>query len=283
MSFDSREKSRAQGQPAHLYFFRFGPATADTVTYTNSARPITFTDPINGQRTYAPLAITHGEVTASGTLDKSTLEVTLPDDTDVPVLFEGTPPSYPITLTIRQGHVDDGDFKVVWAGRILGCTFPGDHSAVLDGHLISTALRRSGLTRDYQVGCPLPLYGPQCRADKAAGTKTVALVGVNTPRIQVPAAWDTETRRPKYIGGMVEWVTPTGRTERRSIRKVEANGWLLLGGDTGTLATGSTVSVVIGCAHNTADCALVHNNIVNYGGQPAIPLKNPVGITNNFY
>jgi hypothetical protein len=49
-----------------------------------------------------------------------------------------------------------------------------------------------------------------------------------------------------------------------------------------------SVSVVLGCNHiayaeDGGDCQPLHDNIVNYGGDRWIPLKNPIGDYNNYF
>lgn len=81
---------------------------------------------------------------------------------------------------------------------------------------------------------------------------------------------------------MIEWAA-SGRTERRTILDVQTDNTLLLSGPVRNLSVGATVTISLGCNHKMDDWASLHNNIVNFGGQPYIPLKNPVGIRNNFY
>jgi hypothetical protein len=112
-----------------------------------------------------------------------------------------------------------------------------------------------------------------------------AEITIKTPK----KAWETcpppkkqEDRKNKYIGGIAEWMVADGRIERRSI--VRRNGDVLtFAADARGLLPGGTVSLVLGCDHTMDDCRQVHNNILNFGGQPEIPLTNPVGITNNYY
>ena len=54
------------------------------------------------------------------------------------------------------------------------------------------------------------------------------------------------------------------------------------------LAVNDSVEVVVGCNHKAyaeddGDCQPLHDNILNYGGDRWIPLKNPIGTYNNYY
>ncbi len=284
MTFGAVESSRFLGQPIDLYEFRFGAETESVARYTNIEAGFTYAG-----EDYTPLPIARGNLVSSGTLDRTTLQMTLPETSDIARLYDQETPSSVITVVVRQGHVPDGDFKVVFSGRVLNGAFDEQHQIVLDCEPISSSMRRAGLTRDYQYACPHVLYGPQCRASREAATRSVTALSVNGPRVTFSPTWDTDARRPKYLGGIAEWTGSDGRLARRSIVSVEAGGVVVLSSDADTLTSGASVSMVLGCNHQhgmtdpDGDCLNLHDNIVNYGGQHEIPLKNPIGITNNFY
>lgn len=276
MTFGTVESSRNQGQPFHLYKFKFGPTSADELYYTNVASEIVFLT-----KTFVPLAITHGEIVSSGSLDKAGLPITLPEDATLAELFASEPPSFVVTVTIWQGHIGDADYKVCWAGRVLGGEF-SDNKLELNCEPVISSLRRTGLTRDYQYHCPLVLYGTRCRASRVAATRTAAVSSLDGPLVTLPNNWAPTDLKAKHAGGIAEWVNDAGRTERRTIISVTGNVLKLSSFPT-DLAAADTLTVVLGCSHLMDDCRDVHDNILNFGGQPEIPLKNPIGFTNNYY
>lgn len=289
MSFATREESRIAGHPIHLYAFRFGPEAGSIRRYTNIAAGFNWGVTDAGQPIFwSPLPIQHSDVVASGNLDKSTLEVRMPESGDIPDLYSEEQPSNVVTLIIRQGHLADDDFKVCWSGKVNGVSYEGAE-LVLDCEPISASLRRSGLTRDYQLSCPLVLYGPECRANKAAATTSTAVVSIDGPIVTLAPTWAASDRKAKYVGGIAEWTNASGRVERRSIIKAEGEGQILLSNAASSLLAGMTVNLILGCNHQhgmrdpDGDCLNLHDNILNFGGQWEIPTKNPVGITNNFY
>lgn len=275
MSFNAYETSRADGRPFHLYTFSCGPT--ETWRFTNLTTPFNFAG-----LTYEPLPITHGEVVSSGNLDKTALEIRLPESGAIPDLFRDENPSAVVSLIIRQGHVADDDFKVHWAGKVVGTSYEDDQM-VLTGEPISTSLRRSGLTRDFQITCPLVLYGPDCRANRAAATVQRAVVAVDGPVLTFAPDWAAPEMKDHYVGGVAQWTTPAGRLVRRSIVRRDGDTHIVLSSDSGNLAPGTNVSLTLGCNKTQDTCRSVFSNILNYGGQPEIPLVNPVGITNNYY
>ncbi len=282
MTFAAREDSRIAGHPIHLYEFRFGPEVDSVRRYTNIAKGFAW-----GGHTFEPLTIQHGEIVASGNLDKSTLQVRMPDEGDIPDLYTGSPPSSVVSLIIRQGHLADDDFKVCWSGRVGGTSYEGAE-LILDCEPISASLRRSGLTRLYTIPCPLVLYGPKCRANKAAASSNHIATTVNGPILTFASDWAPTDRKDKYIGGVVEWTNAAGRLERRSIVGRDGSTKLIMSNYSDTLVSGMTVTLVLGCNHQhgmndtDGDCLNLHDNILNFGGQPEIPLKNPIGIVNNY-
>lgn len=284
MSFETYETSRAEAAPINLYYFRYGETADAFFAYTDAEEVITF-----GGVAYQPIPIKRDSVKASGTLDKSTMQVNTPQNTELADLFKLYPPSQVVTLIIRQGHAFDPDaeYLVTWTGRVLGCKRQGNE-AIYTCEPIATSLKRPGLRRNYQYGCPHVLYGPQCKANKTAATISRMALTVSGPYVTLADNWATEDRKPKYIGGMVEWIALDGRKEIRTVLKLKGvhNEQLLLSGISTGLVAGMSLDIILGCNHQaglTDDCIVLHNNISNYGGQPWIPFENPIGIKNNFY
>jgi hypothetical protein len=146
------------------------------------------------------------------------------------------------------------------------------------------------LRRPYQYGCPLALYsvGPGlCNADKASKTLSATVSTVDGATVTLGAGWNGAFSGAKFLGGLFEWVNDDGLTDRRTILRVTGNT-LSLSGIAKDVDPGDTVSVVVGCNHKAyaeqdGDCLPLHDNINNYGGDPWIPLKNPIGDFNNYF
>lgn len=283
MTFNAIESSRSQGTPVDLYLFRYGSAVNAFYAYTDAEYPVVY-DGIE----YQPIPIQRGNVTGSGTLDKSALTINTPIDTGISNLFRVYPPGQPVTLIVRQGHLNDPDneFLVIWSGRVLQCERDGGE-ATLTCEPVSTSMRRSGLRRHYQISCPHVLYGPQCRANKLAATTTQQTVQVEPTRVTMPDGWSGSINPQKYLGGLVEWTTGNGPESRTILRIIDLKTLVLSGPTTG-LTAGAMVNVVLGCNHQMGvgpqpegDCLPLHDNIHNFGGQAWIPLSNPIN-TNPF-
>lgn len=277
MTFESIESSRDLGQPINLFLFEYGTAATARIGITNGEQPVTF----NGVR-FTPEPMDRDTLKSSGTLDLSTLAVNTRRDSDVAELFRIYPPGQPVRLTIYQGHADDPDqqFLVCWTGRVLSVKWE-DSQAVLNCEPVATSLRRPGLRRRFSPVCPHVLYGPICRADKAASTigttMRAAANGVRSVQIMYVADDAMVTR---LRNGTFEWTSKAGNLEARMILSVVSDSGvttLTLGGLVRDLVAGDAVNLVMGCNHQMTDCGDLHANLPNYGGMPWIPTKNPYG------
>lgn len=288
MTFAARETSRSKARPVALFLFRYGAGVDDFYAYTNAEREVTH-DTIQ----YQPVPIQYSGIESSGTLDKKTLTVDAALTNEVAEFYRVSPPTYPVTLIIRRGHLNDptNEYLVEWSGRVLSCSREGSR-AVFSCEPISTAMRRTGLRRHYQYGCPHVLFGSQCNANKAAVTSNETIVQVEAAALTFNDGWVSTP--DKALGGLVEWEGPNG-TITRTVIAVDEGTRLRLNGPTTGLENGDTVAVSLGCNHRfvldsngavdsaETDCLGVHNNIQNFGGQPWIPLDNPIGTATNKY
>lgn len=273
--------SRNRSVPVYLYEVVYGSARGSVIRLTDAEQPIVLDD-----LTYTPVQIKHGEIHASGTLDKTTLEVSTRYDSPLSNLFRHYPPSQVVTLTVLRGEADDPsqEFSVIWAGRILSCSIEF-YEAKLVCEPIGTAVRRPGLRRNYQVGCPHVLYGPSCRANQADFTRTTTVSNVEGSTVRLETGWNGPWSFSRFINGIAEWTDGNGDVTTRTILQVVTDGtadFILLAGATQGLRAGGTLSLSLGCNHQLSDCQ-DFNNLPNYGGCPWVPTKNPVGSYNPFY
>lgn len=273
--------SRNRSVPVYLYEVVYGSARESVLRLTDAEQPV-----VLPEHTYTPVQIKHGEIHASGTLDKTTLEVSTRFDSPLANLFRHYPPSQVVTLTVLRGEADDPgqEFSVIWAGRILSCSIEF-YEAKLTCEPIGTAVRRPGLRRNYQVGCPHVLYGPSCGANQADFTRTVAVSNVEGSTARLEAGWNGPWPVHRFVNGIAEWTDGKGDVITRTILQVASDGaadFILLAGTTQGLRAGGTLALSLGCNHQMSDCQNF-SNLPNYGGCPWVPTKNPVGSYNPFY
>ncbi|MDW7746591.1 phage BR0599 family protein [Halomonas sp.] len=275
--FDVFFTSRSASRPAYLYDITFAAGEAGRLRLTSADQPLI----VGGQR-YEPAQIKHGEIESSGTLDNATLEVKTPRFNPLVEVFRVYPPERVVNLTIYRGELDDPDaeFNATWSGRILNFAMSG-LEATFSCEPIATAVRRPGLRRTYQYGCPHVLYGPQCRASKAAASSATTVQAVSGSVVTLASGWNAHPTA-KYLRGMLEWDIEGG-TVRRTILQVLSPTQVLLAGVVRDLTPGMTATAVLGCGHAGDDCKNLHDNLLNYGGCPWISEINPLGQRSPFY
>jgi hypothetical protein len=283
MTFVAHEESREAGNPVQLFKFIYGTEVGQHYAYTDHTEEL-IVDGI----TYSPVPIQRSGIESNGTLDKSAIRINADIGTELAEIFRVYPPAYVVTLVIAQGHVGDVDeeFVVIWAGRVIAAN-RNKSELVLSAEPVSTSLRRPGLRRHYQYGCPHQLYGPKCQANKAAATVSSTVDSIAGATVTLDAGWEGAFSPAKFLGGMLEWTTDEGSIDRRTILRVSGDTLSLSGIPQGLAAT-DAVDVVLGCNHKAyaedgGDCQPLHDNIVNYGGFRWIPTKNPIGTFNNYY
>jgi hypothetical protein len=198
--------------------------------------------------------------------------------------------SLPVGQWETQAQRRDGtEFPVIWIGRILGSAREGSVAKLLC-EPSSTSLRRVALRRNYMYSCPHVLYGPKCKASLTAATSTFLVESLTGNTVTLAEGWVDAERAPKYLGGMVRWDGQAGDIIRGVVGLQEGRR-LVLNGATNELTVGDPVRVSLGCSHNfeiiggapVSDCADLHDNILNFGGQPFIPTENPIGTRVNLY
>jgi hypothetical protein len=239
--------------------------------YTDAETPLVFES-----GTYDPIPIDRGNVTSSGNLDKADMEINLSRKADIAIALNQYPLSSVITLIVRQGHIDDpdNDFPVVWTGRVINVSrLKATTKLVCEP--IATAMRRPGLRRRWQIGCPHVLYGDQCKANRQRATISVPVVSVAGSTITLPTGWSGTINATKYVNGIASWVGDDGLFEQRTILRVTGSTVVLLSGPVRGIGDTSTVDMTLGCNHQMDDCLELHDNIHNHGGCPFIPKKNP--------
>lgn len=283
MALNDYETSAERGQPVELYTFTYGENAGRYHAYTNAENAIT-----HEGVTYETLPIKRGKIKTKGRADGREISIDVPLYAGIAELFRIFPPGRTVTATIRQGHAPSADdpvgfefgqnFEVIWVGRVLESRRNGNR-ATLTCESAAAGMKRVGLRLHYQWPCPLALYSTRCGANKAASKVTTTGTGSGSDII-LPAAWNGAFAAADFIGGLVEWASVDGR-EYRTILRVRDATTLLLNAAANNLPDGDPVDVFLGCPHTLAACTSLHSNAVNFGGQPFIPLINPVGKNNH--
>lgn len=292
MSYDDYEHARSAQEIVELYLFRLGPDPGAYLAYTDAEEPITFdTGDVEGDIVFEPLPLQRANVAAKARLGRNSMTVEAPKDSPIGRRFSLFPPTSVVTLRVWSGHAPHSDappawsngaqYAATWAGRVL--EFVRTKGAIkFTCEPSGAAMKRPGLRRNYQRTCPHILYGTGCKADKLAATVQGTVNAVLAPnRIKLEPGWNTTGfADTKFTGGLVEWQGEFGK-EVRMILSVRPGDEIVMSGPALTLGPTDAVDVALGCAHDIEDCESLHNNVLNFGGHPWIPKKNPVGKNNH--
>ena len=288
MAVEDYETSAYRGAPASLFEFWYGDAPATVFRYCNAVEDVVF-----GGETYLAVPVDHGKVQAKGRGDTVTVEVKIATSSDVAQEFTGVLSRRVMYSKILKGHLrslDDpgewssgsGTFEVHWIGRVSETKRSGRETTISCADLGSN-LKQPMLGFYYQRSCQHLLYGTQCGADKSLFevTATVDSIPASSTgiRVTMDAGWEGSYDDFRFVRGSLEWDSTEG-PQVRMITEASGNA-LTLDAAPFDLSAGDTVKLYLGCARTTSACRSQFNNIVNFGGQPSIPLANPIGKNNH--
>lgn len=258
MTYAAVETSDHDGQPVELYRFSMG-----TKKWLYTSADAAF---VHADETYEPYPLKRGAFRQTRQLAKAGLEINAPRDLPLVADSMASPLLGVVALTMYRRHRSDAEVKQCWKGRVEGVRFESGE-ATTSCVPLGTAMRRIGLRRPAQRQCPHALYGPGCNVAAAAFSAA---------------------------GTLVSW---TGATVTSGVFAGQPDGWWVGGkivldgvprfivghaGDTLTLTAGvpglpqdAGFVVSPGCDHTPATCNSKFGNILNYGGAPWFPIKNP--------
>lgn len=250
-----------------------------TVTYDfnrwryTSADENVYVEPV----TFRAVPITRSNIELSTDETGASFTVSFPLDAEFLELFRVSPPSGLVTLLCEKFDVESGQtVEIVFKGRIVNVAWQEDHAEVTC-ESSSQAIRRMGLRRHYQYGCPHMLFGGECRVDReqfvTVGNAT-NLTNIGFDLLEAAGKDDGY-----YAGGYVEYMhSELQTTERIAVAESEgASGRITLFSFPIGLAAGAEVRLYAGCDRTLQTCAGKFNNAENYGGMPFIPTKDPFG------
>lgn len=285
MAFDDYELSAHSGSPVQLYEFkRTSDGTDYFWRYNSSDRDLTYG---GGGPIYTALPISDAGISFSGEAASTEFIVTMPITAEFCDMFrnEGTVPSDTVWLYLRRVHAGDiggidGDTPTVnptetrltWIGTVEGLTQLDDISAKITCSTLAASFRRGGLRYGYMHNCPHMLYGAQCTKDRADFEVEVTLTDVDGQQIQGTEFGDFDDGW--FNGGFIEYPLDSGMVERRMIVTHAGTTCVLLGFPA-ELVSGAVITALPGCNRTISICESKFDNVVNFGGFPHIPGRNP--------
>lgn len=273
MPFNDIEISEFGNEPIELYSFSRGP---NFWRMTSSDRDITFQGNV-----YRSTAIRRGRIEATQDLGKASLKLNISRRASFLDQFISSSPTDIIPLVITRIHEGDTEQSITWKGRVVNVRFL-ENEAEVTCQLIYSSLKRPGLRRLYQTNCPHVLYGTECRLTLSSFAVNATLIQVNNNEIRanefiinINPSFDADW----FVGGFVEFLNNNVKDRRFITNHNNTNGTLTLNLPFSGLNIGSQVTAFPGCSHTTTTCEGKFNNVLNYGGFPFIPSKNPMNGT----
>ena len=259
MSYATFESSDYLGHPLELYRFSLGE---QQWMFTSGDHEVAVSD----QEKYQPVYIRRSGFSKGGDARKSTMEIEIHAANEVALLYRAGWLTGVLVVTIYRRHHGDSEFSVLWKGRVTGCKWSGS-VATLNCDSAFTMFQRAGLRRLYQVGCPHVLYSPACglSSDDWDVVGEVAEIDGKAVTLSGISAFASGY----FLGGMLKC-----GDELRMITAHSGNVVTMVD-SVAELAVGSAVTLWPGCSHTVAACKNKFSNLLNYGGLPYLPAKNP--------
>lgn len=277
MTYDQLETSTAEGRPLFLYRFaegsetwRFTSRSADWVVPggTLSDEP--------GDTTWTASALSHGNVVQSGDPRRVDLGLTFPLSDPFARRYLGPRGSAVTTLTIFRGHEQVPDELIAhWKGRIVSARVEGVR-ITLQAESLFTAMRRQGVRARYQRLCRHVLYAGGCRLDMADFLVPATATARSGLQITVPEA----AVQPDgwYRGGVLRHAGLPGFIVGHAGTTVTLAGRMpALEAEIDDPGVTASIEIAPGCDLRRNTCAGRFGNLLNFGGFPDIPGRNPFG------
>jgi len=303
VSYDEKEIGAYTGNPVELYKFENSNDPPDEWWYASGDDTVLlYSD------TYVPMMISRSQLRLATDIRGDSLTVRVARDNPVALLWLNYPPQDSIWLTIYRKHRDDAETLVVWKGRVRGVSWSGAE-AVLECEPLVGLLKRPCLRATFQLVCNHQLYDDRCgygweggmingqdsngvyfkNPVDHPGPATITDIVGNKYYSAAFSAYAIEFDPPAdYLyfftaGYAVDLVTG----ERRFIKFHDGgvgDGYIELYQPFSGVEIDDEIDVYAGCNHiaNSATagieentCKFKFNNVVNFGGFPAMPVVNP--------
>jgi hypothetical protein len=233
--------------------------------------------------TFEASTIGRGSLGQSQEINKSNLEVRI--DKFDPFAVELVETFVEQILTITLFIQTDVSTRVAWKGRLLSI-LPKEDKLVLSFENIFTSLKRPGLRARYQKTCRHFLYGRGCGLDPEAFAVSGVVSALDNETITVPEA----ALQPDgyYLGGMlrdvesgalgfiVQHVGEVLTIQRPLDSLITVFNDAGYGVNYGNFYGGAAVKLYPGCDRLRQTCKDKFDNIINFGGFPWIPSRNPM-------
>lgn len=266
-SFDVLESSVESSRPVELYTITMG---AETFRYTSNSRDITITTD-----TWEATQIDRTSVGQGTEERKRNVVITLPATNEFARQFIDIIPGQRAVVNIIRLQRDESPAfdtqALIFKGQIASIQFGDDGNTVkLTARSIEAATSRSVPRFTFMGMCNHVLYDSNCQVDPSGFSMIGEVLTVDGNVLTVDGA---DGQADGYwTGGFIK---PTAQTDFRLVLSHVGEDLTLLLPFSADV-DGVNVQVFAGCDHTlTGDCATKFDNVLEFGGWPFVPSKNP--------
>lgn len=265
-SFNTLETSIESSRPIELYEFVLG---SETFRYTSAEDELTV-----GSETFTPEAIARNQVEQGSDQSTRTLNVTVPATNEFAERYINVVPGERATINVYRYQRDEvpsfSTTVLLFKGLVQSVRFPDDGTvAEIAVRSIEAALNRNVPRFSYMGMCNHFLYDQGCTVNPASFNHIGVVTAVSGNDVTVTGAGASGF---DFVGG---YARPTSVNDFRMV--------LAQSGDVLTLLlpfadsiVGGDLQIFAGCDHLIgSDCALVFDNVINFGGFGFVPNRNP--------
>jgi uncharacterized phage protein (TIGR02218 family) len=264
-TFDTLEKSVESSRPIEVF-----ELTLNSVTYryTNAEDTLTI-----GGEDFAPESISRSQLIFGTGASNRSVSITVPRSNGFAQQYYASIPGQPSTARIYRYQRDESpsfNTAVLLFDGLVDTVRASGNGALAEIMVQSeeTALNRNVPRRTYMSQCNHLLYDGRCQANPSAHNVVGAVTSVSGNVITVTGA---SASGHDFTGG---YVTPVSVLDYRLIIAQSGDDLTLLL-PFGTDVSGQNVQAFAGCDHIIdSDCALVFDNVENFGGYAFVPNRN---------
>jgi uncharacterized phage protein (TIGR02218 family) len=264
-SFDTLESSVESSRPIELYQITIG---SDAYRYTSAEDEITADGNL-----FEPIAIARNSIEQGSDSSDRTLSLTVPATNPFAMLFVNVAPGERATVTAYRYQRDESpafDTTVlIFKGTVQSVRFSEDGTvAEIAVRSIETALNRTIPRFSYMGVCNHFLYDQGCKADPSSFNHIGVVTAETNSVVTVTGA---SASGLDFVGG---YMRPVSVNDFRMILAQSGDQLTILLPFPEALYGGS-VQCFAGCDHIIdSDCALIFDNVINFGGFPFVPARN---------
>lgn len=264
MTYADREVSAYDGQPNELFtFLRSGAVWR----YTSGDEDI-----VAESFTYTAIPMERSKIEQTQEAARSAIDIVISKTAEFVQQYISYPPTAVVSLTIKRYHVGLAEYVTVWVGRVINVSFT-EKQATIRCEPIQTTMKRPILRLVYQPNCPHVLYGSACTVNRSIFALNATLSGVSANVLSSSAFGSFSANY--FAGGYVTYNNGISQETRFITSSISSD--ITLNVPFNSIPSNADVTVYPGCDHTLQTCNDKFGNVLNYGGQPFYPGRNPFG------